>query len=62
MWSHDGRETSPVSTHHTVFPLPTVGLPYGKLENIGSRIDMQTHAGGSSTRPQQHASLATVRP
>jgi len=22
-----------------------------QLENIGSRIDMQTHAGGSSTRP-----------
>ena len=25
---------------------------YIKLENIGSRIDMQTHAGSSSTRPR----------
>jgi len=33
-----------------------------ELENLGSRIDMQTHAGSSSTRPWQHGSLATVRP
>jgi len=32
-----------------------------ELENIGSRMDMQTHAGSSSTQPQQRASLATVR-
>jgi len=40
---------------------------YYQLENIGGRIDMQTHIGSSSTRLQQHtslatASLATVRP
>jgi len=39
---------------------PCVIETESQLENIGSRIDMQTHAGSSSTRPLQHASLGTV--
>jgi len=33
-----------------------------QLENIGSCIDMQTHASRTSTWLWQHASLATLRP
>jgi len=34
------------------FYLLVTGVGYStELENIGSRIDMQTHAGSSSTRP-----------
>jgi len=33
-----------------------------KPENIGSRIEMQTHASSISTRQYQHTSLATVQP
>jgi len=45
-WFRRGSTTTQIPHHST----PQTRTQY-KLENLDSRIDMQTHAGSSSTRP-----------